>query len=485
MAAPRPLPAQDEEPIYLSVTDKLDYRRLDKENRRDEAFRNRLEVSAYRGMFGAWLRLQSLGVSDANFYDPYGVAEDDVPGEQRIDGTELTRRLFTIDTEPFQMAVGDFSYVFGRGLMLSVFEDEELNYDTRLEGVWATWNHDRGSLTAIGGSRDGNRFRGLFAEPRSFGPARVAASFVEAWGAETATSIRVRERQAGALAEVGWGPASIYGEYVHREFPGGNTARPEDEDGHGGFVSGVISGAGLTLSGEYRDYEKFEHDFHDPPTSLKQHTWTLLNRVNGQVLADIDDNDVKGWLAEGEYSHDYFTSVRGSYGRADGDAGDDFWEVYGEAKGAWRERVFVTAAGAESELQFLSVFEERRSGFGEVVVELDDANSLTAGVEWEEVQETDALTAAYEFPREYRNRIYSLSYGRSPWLTLSLTHEDTTDETEAEDDWFVASAEIVLTESQDLTVSFGSERGGWKCTGGVCFFEPEFEGLKVRWVARY
>ena len=34
-------------------------------------------------------------------------------------------------------------------------------------------------------------------------------------------------------------------------------------------------------------------------------------------------------------------------------------------------------------------------------------------------------------------------------------------------------------------LSYGSERGGWKCTGGVCFFEPEFEGFKVKWVGRF
>jgi hypothetical protein len=314
----------------------------------------------------------------------------------------------------------------------------------------------------------------------------LGASFVEGWGGVEGSSIRDREQHLGGLAEVTVGPATVYGEYVRREFPGRNGRGFEDDEGHGAFVSGVVGVGSFTVSGEYRDYEKFEHEFHDPPTSLKQHTWTLLNRVNGQVLSDIDDDDVQGYLVEGSYSFDWFTSLVASYARAEpADGRDEFWEAYVEGKGTWREKAFLTAALAESELEFLTVFEERITGLGELVYEIDDTNSLSLGVEWAEVQESDETTAAYTNPTEYRERIVSLSWGRSPWLNLTTTWESSTDEEEADEDWVTVQAELVLNDSQDLTVSYGKERGGWKCSGGVCFFEPEFEGLKVRWVARY
>jgi hypothetical protein len=44
---------------------------------------------------------------------------------------------------------------------------------------------------------------------------------------------------------------------------------------------------------------------------------------------------------------------------------------------------------------------------------------------------------------------------------------------------------VAVAEGHDVMLSYGSERGGWKCTGGVCFFEPEFEGFKVKWVGRF
>lgn len=482
------VPASAEE-LRLGVTDKLDYRRLGQDGQREEAFRNRLEVTATQGMFSAWIRLQSLQVSDANVYDPYGVS-DPTTGvtEQRVDGTEVTKRWLSIDRGSFRAVAGDFAHVFGRGLALSVFEDEELNYDTRLEGARGEYYHELGAVTALAGSHEGNRFRGAFVEPASFGPARVGASFVEAWGSGTATEITAREQHWGGLGEVTLGPATLYGEYVVREFVGRNGAGVRDTPGHGGFVSVLASYGGLTVSGEFRDMFRFEHPYNDPPTTLRQHTWTLLNREAGQALQDIPDDDVTGYLTEAEYSAGLFTTFHGSFGRIDREnSEDDFWELYGEAKTTWQERVFLTAAASESEFRFGGVFDERIAGFGEIVLEIDDVNSLTLGGEWSEARLQDAATQSFQYPAEFRERIFSASWGRSPWLQVTVTYEDTTEEDPAEprDDWLSVLAEVAVAEGHDVQVSYGSERGGWKCTGGVCFFEPEFEGLKVKWVGRY
>ncbi|GJM43795.1 MAG: hypothetical protein DHS20C21_06370 [Gemmatimonadota bacterium] len=482
-----PVAASAADELYLSATNKFEYRRFDQESRREEALRNRLEVSAYQGIFGAWVRLEGLQISAPSFYDPYGVFEEtDEPG--RIDRTEVTKRLFTVNTDSFRAEVGDVSHTFGRGLMLSVFEDEALNFDTRLEGFRGRVDHERGSATVIAGSAEGNRFRGVFVEPDARGPVRAGAGFVEAWGGESNTDVFPREQHAGAFAEVAAGPANFYGEYVERRFPGLEGAGAFGTPGRGAFAAADITLGSATASVEVRDFFRFEHAYNDPPTTLRQHTWTSLNRVNGQVLADIPDDDVLGVLASAEYAYDFFTTFQGSWSRLDrGDNDDDFFEVYGEAKGNWREKVFVTAAASESELSFGTLFEERIGGFGEVVYEFNDRNSLSVGVEWSEIQESSRVTREFEFPHEFSERIWYASWGRSPWLNLTFTYEDTTEEDPAEDrdEWYTLFAEIAVAENHDLNVSFGSEKGGWKCTGGVCFFEPEFEGLKVKWVARF
>ncbi len=472
-----------EEPeLRLGVTNKLDYRRLDQDDVRQEAFRDRLELTAERGPFDLWLRFEGLQVSDASVYDPFGLAPEGAAPGTRFDQTKVTKRAFRFEQETFRATVGDGSLVFGRGLLLALFEDEELNFDNRPEGLFADYDHRLGRARAIAASQKENRFRGVFLEPAKWGPARVGGGFVEMWGSGSDTFIRDREQDSGAYADLTWGPASVYGEIVHREFP----AAASGIDGDGSVLSAVVAAGGASLSGEIRDYNNFEHQFHDPPTALKQHTWTLLNRINGQVQQDIDDNDAKGSLVEADYSAGLFTSFGLSRSEVHREETTDrFWEIYGEAKTTWREKAYFTAAAAESEFRYGSGFEESIAGFGEVVVEIDAVNSLTGGVEWNEVRATDALTQAFQDPIEFRDRIFSLSYGRSPWLNLTASFEDTTDETETREHWIAGIAEIRVAENHDVVVSFGSERGGWKCSGGVCFFEPEFEGLKLRWVARY
>lgn len=486
--APAVRAAADEIPLRFGVTNKLDYRRLDQDARRDEAFRNRLEVTGTQGIFSAWIRLETLEISDANVYDPFGATEPQPGEEQAVDSTRVSKRALTVNGDRFQVIAGDFSFVFGRGLALSVFEDEELNFDNRLEGIRASYRGDAGTLTGLAGDNEGNRFRGLFAESRTVGPLRSGASFVEAWGSGAATEITDREMQWGGFGEVTAGPASVYGEYVLRDFRGRNGRGILGTEGHGGFVSALASVGGLTVSGEYRDMYRFEHGYNDPPTSLKQHPWTLLSRESGQAIQDIPDNDVKGYLGEAEYSAGLFTTFSASVGRIDRDhSTDDFWETYGEAKTTWKEKLFVTGATAESELRFGNQFEERIGGFGELVVDLDGVNSLTFGTEWVSARRSNTVTQAYEFPEEFRERVFSASYGRSPWLQLTMTYEDTTEQDTGEprDDWLSLLAEIAVAEGQDVQLSYGSERGGWKCTGGVCFFEPEFEGLKVKWIGRW
>ena len=480
--------AQDEDPLYLSATNKLDYRRFNPEDELEEALRNRLEVTAQKGIFTAWLRLETLQMSDALAYDPFGVADPEISEEQRIDETNVTRRTFSIDTESLDARILDYSHVFGRGLALSVFEEEELNFDSRLEGGWARFSHDRGDVTALFGSNEGNRFRGIFLEPAPWNYFRTGASVVEGWGAEKDTNIRDLEHHYGVFGESYVGPLTLFAEYVYRDFPGRNGEGLELKNGYGAFGSALLAFWYVSITAEYRNFRKFEHDYHDPPTTLKEHTWTLLNRENGQVLSDIPDDDVEGYLGEVQFSPGLFTTFQAALGRLERDENDDeFWQAYGEAKTHVNEVVFVTAAASESEFRFGNIFDERIGGYGEVIAHWTQALSLTVGVEWSEIQESNSVTADYEFPLEYRERIFYASLGRSPWLNLTVTHEDTTedDPSEPRNDWTMLTLELNLGSNHDLIASYGAEKAGWKCTGGICFFEPEFEGFKLRWVGRF
>ena len=44
----------------------------------------------------------------------------------------------------------------------------------------------------------------------------------------------------------------------------------------------------------------------------------------------------------------------------------------------------------------------------------------------------------------------------------------------------VQPGQRALGEGLDVALGFGTERGGKKCSGGVCYTEPEFAGLRLR-----
>jgi len=76
---------------------------LDQKGVREEALRNRLEVSAYQGIFGVWVRFESLQISDGSVYDPYGVAEDrTLPSGM----ASTSKWLSLVTSESFSMGKG-------------------------------------------------------------------------------------------------------------------------------------------------------------------------------------------------------------------------------------------------------------------------------------------------------------------------------------------------------------------------------------------
>ena len=65
-------------------------------------------------------------------------------------------------------------------------------------------------------------------------------------------------------------------------------------------------------------------------------------------------------------------------------------------------------------------------------------------------------------------------------ITFASVVEATDDESEDRSVWAMFEVKSLLADDLELGVSLGSERGGLKCSGGVCRVEPEFSGARVR-----
>ena len=120
-------------------------------------------------------------------------------------------------------------------------------------------------------------------------------------------------------------------------------------------------------------------------------------------------------------------------------------------------------------------------------LELDAAQSL--GRDW-----NATLHVIHEERRKYESAILDkhfregtilLGLRRSPWGSVGVGYDYTTDPTQPKRDYFNANAEWNITSSSSLRLFAGGTHGGLRCMSGVCRVFPPFEGVKLNATIRF
>jgi hypothetical protein len=404
--------------------------------------------------------------------------------------TELKHRYAALELPDLFIRAGHFSETFGHGVTLRSYEEVDLEHDTYLDGFLTEYQVGDVSLTALSGTAindvEGSRyFEHVVSAARAAAPftdfAEVAASVVQRTATQKDDEIEIpssvaREKDVlvGTELSVWAGPVSLAAEYATRD--GENPVTGGDEiQGHAIYASGTIGLGPVTLFGEVKDYDDYEHYLVNPPTAVREHLWTEMNRVT--YLPDL--NDERGFLVEGSGTVGEALFLDGGLSEARNHDSDlRHWEMFGQVD--WTPSDLLTASAAASwsrEYQFVAEeatgkFDEHLSGALSGEFELGVANALEVTLE---AQATEDV-----FGASYQNYLASLAlYLAADW-TLIATTERTTSETEAREQWFMAEARRLISDDFEVSLSAGTERGGKKCTGGVCFDEPEFEGVRMR-----
>jgi hypothetical protein len=81
---------------------------------------------------------------------------------------------------------------------------------------------------------------------------------------------------------------------------------------------------------------------------------------------------------------------------------------------------------------------------------------------------------------DWEDTIASLTWYPGADLTVFATFEATTSEIETRDAWLIGEVKKRVSDQVEVALAVGTERGGKKCAGGVCRYEPEFEGVRLR-----
>jgi len=437
-------------------------------------FDGRVEFDLETGPFLIGAAYRAYQLSDPN----YNPALKDIPA------SEVKHRYAEFRGESLSVRAGHFFSTFGRGLSLRSYEEVDLEHDTALDGVLVRYEPGPARVTALSGviteplsewRTRTHTVRGIDVGASPWDWASIGGSAVErSWVDEDEDVVlpdslaRGEDVVLDGSLDLRLGPVALAGEYARRNGENPVTGRDAVE-GRAAYLSGTFDLGWATLFGEFKDYDAFAHYLVSPPTCVREHPWTLMNRATYV----IDLNDERGFLGEGTVPLGEKLSLTGGASEARTHDGElSHWEIYGEASHSFFESLSGDVGGAWSREYLLGKFTEHVIGAADFALGLPAGQTVEIGLEagW-----TDDVTG-----ESYHDHLASVTWYPGSDLTVSAVFEASTAEFEARDTWLIGEVKKRISEELEVALAAGSERGGKKCAGGVCWFEPEFEGVRLR-----
>ncbi len=390
-----------------------------------------------------------------------------LPYSMDTTGYGLYQRYLKYSGDHFQITVGNFYKMLGRGLVLRSFENRSLRWDTNIDGVnlnFQTKYLDGKVLSGKPRDRSGVRLNRIDGGELRLKP----LAFLDIGSTFLATSdMNDNALQRGSFfTNLNFPTASIAAEYASRK-----DSNTDWGKGHALYLSADFFVEAMTFRTEFKDYDNFHlyhnslYDYNNPPTVVREHLYTLLNRHQHVINA----NNEQGWLIETIMPVTDVGMSTVNYNRTNNHNGDKlFEEYYGQFElfypNDWN---WVLAAGHEK---------DREARY------LNAVFSAAYNIDY-----TNAVKIIYEHQhvkillneRQFYSHILHLEYSRAPHFTISMIAERTTEQFSEKQFWLGFQCDLQLFSRYELSLFGGTRREGKMCAGGVCVYKPEFEGVEA------
>lgn len=394
------------------------------------------------------------------------------------------------------LTYGYFYNVFGRGLTLNSYVDEDFRQELILRGVMAKLHLYENDITVLSG-----RPRNLFFEENSYLVKNDTTDQLR--GAEFVTRliphlhlggryVRVNreldttitkktfDELYGGSAKTFVGPVELYGEYVRRW--GYDPILETRLSGNGYYLSGNISTSIVGIAGEYLVYDTigmggFGYRYNETPTP---------NRAGISVNRGMDEKGYGISLVSSPIDKVSLevarTDVHNTYTRAAGRHSVDEW--IGKAKIDPSENLALEA-GFDRQTQHnidVKVHEKiENKPHLDITFTPDLVNSIEMGGEYNWIESDDY---------QYQERVVYFGVGRSQLLSIVFRYEQREigrilSYLDKKKEWKTLEFSWDINENQNLRVKLGNEKGGLVCSGGVCRWERPFDGVKVVLTSRF
>lgn len=435
-------------------------------------FENRLRLDIYRGNLRVGGRFLYFSPSSQDIF------KDGLIPENRID-----KRYLEATLKPVKIRLGNFSDVWGHGLAFSSFENREIYFDTELDGAHVELDAEPLYVTAIRGSSAEGRavhkadITGIRVNPR-FGVQSLAFNYI------FVDSAAYPETHVASVdGHLVYGPVTVYGEHAwNRTFFSLKT-----EAGHATYLAGVLSQWGYSLLLEYKDYDyKVVTPFQNPPTVYRELGPRLLQGRDPHVLNIPDEVGYQVELT-GQVTPTTFATVHynlSSSHKADQKGiplptlkqiNSPYWESFASVEQdlpASRKLMVEVGANEESAV----VWQKRMWAMARFSTPIYGSNELE--FETETVQITDKTRNDLKIT----DQLLSLGWDNGHGISLAIGQELSTDKdlkNREGNGWpSVEGAMVFGGGKHRAAIFYGRERGGLRCSNGVCRQVQAFSGLR-------
>jgi hypothetical protein len=462
-----------------------------------EILENWLNLDYALGMFSAGLRFDIFQPNDP---DP-SISR----GKEKF--SEIDFIYFQADVgdrdEGLEITGGNFYNLFGRGMVLKCYEDRAIRIDNNLMGVKLTGKYAGFVITGLSGmaANSINERRDILhavdLEYRGWQPLKA--------GVTVASNLLPSEEAARTtLASLRIIPSfwdiDIYTEYTAKFnedlnqnfFNGDETIVGQGFYGNLNYYLGSLS-----ILGEYKYYDNIAFTSQDgtiyyntPPSVRLEYTYILPNRHP----SPLNQANEQGFQTTASYNLNDETYFTAAYTQTKTLPASSFYqrinetdvpiltqlrEYYFTGQRDWSESLTSIAAfGYNEELatntKNLTPILENRFYFGEV-------NTIKLILEHQQV--TNRTTK-----EEYFSDVVEVEYLRSPSFSIAVVAELQTREP-AQDNivrkfWGFVQAGYKIGNHSDISLLAGSRQAGNICIGGVCRYEPAFQGVELKILTR-
>lgn len=465
------------------------------------------------------------------------------PSEVGQNFTGFRRRWIQYQKDGLEVQAGSTFALYGRGLMINMFESRPLNYDSWVDGFSASYElkatkdeidfQPSLKVSAIGGNltfipvvdtNDPNQDIKSQAISSSIGlfnkKLNIGVGFVQAF-------VDIDDQFFGSLVTTSRevNQPEIFLSFITDEFEGFlgfsemRSIITQDKSnpvlytakGQGVFGSLSYTNEDFGIIGEYKDYRYFLHNIGadyesylsklpitSPPEVYKEFTYTTITRTTHSVNFD----DELGFQLEanvtvipemnitlyGAASSRHLSASTDSAGKPNVSGMPEFSDL--SYYPFWE--YFVEAEHTFGDLDYIKGFAHRRSDV--IAFNGEDAvikRSTTFGLKFQyQTTKSQSLLTSIEIQDLYdsdrqqndhklMNLLFIAQYSFNPLITFGGQYDFTTWYEHGRHIWPQMFASVRIGSSHTLLVSYGAERGGLNCTGGVCRVVPAFEGFRV------